>query len=109
MLYGPLRAILTTIRAIPHLEVPKEKCYGSTSDRYRRQAVHCCGWIIRILFNRRSRNLTADEASSVVDCLTPSRLDVFVICDDSALWFGCDGNLNVSTLFEPHIIAIVVG
>ena len=24
------------------------------------------------------------------------------------LWFGGDGNLNVSTLFEPHIIAIFV-
>lgn len=24
------------------------------------------------------------------------------------LWFGCDGNLDVSTLFEPHIIAMFV-
>jgi len=25
------------------------------------------------------------------------------------LWFGCDGDLDVSTLFEFHIIAIFVG
>jgi hypothetical protein len=24
------------------------------------------------------------------------------------LWFGCDGNRNVSTLFKPHIIAMFV-
>ena len=42
------------------------------------------------------------------DCLTPSRLAVAVICGDSPLWFGCDGNLNVSALFEPHIIAMFV-
>jgi hypothetical protein len=25
------------------------------------------------------------------------------------LWFGCDGNLNVSALFELYIIAVFVG
>jgi hypothetical protein len=42
------------------------------------------------------------------DSLTPSRLAVFVNCGDLRLWFGCNGNLNVSTLFEPYIIAMFV-
>jgi hypothetical protein len=29
-------------------------------------------------------------------------------CGGLSLWFGCDGNLNVSTLFEFYIIAMFV-
>jgi hypothetical protein len=35
-----------------------------------------------------------------------------VRCDEhghsETLWFGCDGNVDVSTLFEPHIITMFV-
>src|SRR5580658_7847017 len=37
-------------------------------------------------------------------CLAPIRLAIVVNCGGLSLWFGCDGNFNVSTLFEPHII-----
>jgi hypothetical protein len=42
------------------------------------------------------------------DSLTPSRLAVFVSSGDLGLWLGGDGNLNVSTLFELHILAMFV-
>jgi hypothetical protein len=43
------------------------------------------------------------------DCLRPSRLGVvFVSCGGRRLGFGCDRNLNVSTFFELHIIAMFV-
>ena len=43
------------------------------------------------------------------DCLRPSRLGVvFVSFASRRFWFGCDRNLNVSTLFEFHIIAVFV-
>jgi hypothetical protein len=43
------------------------------------------------------------------DCLRRSRLGVaFVSCGSWRLWYGCDRNLNVSTLFEFHIIAMFV-
>jgi hypothetical protein len=43
------------------------------------------------------------------DCLRPSRLAVLANLLRLLLLFGCDRNLNVSTLFELHIIAMFVG
>jgi len=42
------------------------------------------------------------------DCLKPSWLALFFNCGGSRLWFGRDGNIHVSTLFELHIIAMFV-
>jgi hypothetical protein len=41
--------------------------------------------------------------------LSPSRAAVFVSCGGLLLWFGRDGNLNVSALFELYIITMLVG
>ena len=53
-------------------------------------------------------HLRKNRSIASSNLLTPRRLTVFVCSGDLRLWFGCDGNLNVSTLFEPHIIAIFV-
>ena len=41
--------------------------------------------------------------------LTLIWLAVFLIVAVDCLRFGGDGNLNVSTLFEPHIVTMFVG
>jgi hypothetical protein len=41
--------------------------------------------------------------------LTPGRLVLFHNFRGSRLAFGCDGNIDVSALFELHIIAVFIG
>ena len=38
-----------------------------------------------------------------------SQLSVLVNCGGCRLWFGSDGNLDVSALFELHTITLFVG
>ena len=52
--------------------------------------------------------INCDDQSAQVDGFTLSRLAVFVDCGGLHLGFGFDGNLDVSTLFELHIIAMFV-
>jgi hypothetical protein len=48
------------------------------------------------------------QAEAQADCLTEAAWMSSSIVT-VYLWFGCDGNLNVSTLFELHIIAMFIG
>ncbi len=41
--------------------------------------------------------------------LTPGRLALFHSFSGSRLAFSCDGNIDVSALFEPQIIAVFNG
>ena len=50
----------------------------------------------------------AGRPKAKADCLRPSRLAVLANLLRLLLWFSCDRNLNVSTLFELHIIAMFV-
>ena len=47
-------------------------------------------------------------ANAHADYLKPSRLALFFNCGGSRLWFGGDGNIHLSNLFELHIIAMFV-
>jgi|GEM_PF-3085074 hypothetical protein len=48
---------------------------------------------------------TKDHSGS----LTPGRLALFHNFRGSRLAFSCDSNIDVSALFEPHIIAVFIG
>jgi hypothetical protein len=52
--------------------------------------------------------INCDDQLAQAGGFTPSRLAVFVDCGGLRLGFGFDGNFNVSTLFELHIIAMFV-
>jgi hypothetical protein len=53
-----------------------------------------------------ARLIVATESKE--DCLRPIRLAVLANLLRLLFWFSCDRNLNVSTLFELHIIAMFV-
>jgi hypothetical protein len=52
--------------------------------------------------------INCGDQKAKADGFTLSRLAIFVDCGGLHLGFGFDGNFNVSTLFEFHIIAMFV-